>query len=660
MGIWLGFYTLVATLVTIAIFAQVVRRLLGVEFSFARLLIAGAISLFVGQPVLIGLAGDDLNEQSDQLTVVLIFTLGVIIALVCGMVFLVIAEALVPSNTLPGPFYLWRELKRSLQRSTRFAQISAILVRRGLIAYVRGGRRAELRTSEGREAIAISLREALTDGGVTFVKMGQILSTRRDLLPPEFTEELSKLQTKALPLPWSQIEPILAAQIGEDQLATAFRSIDREPLASASVAQVHAAVLADGREVVIKVRRPGISTQVERDLDIVDRLARTLERNTAWGGRIGVRTLADGFAAALREELDFRIEARNMAVVAAAAAARGGDPGLDIPVVHRDLTSASILVMERIRGIPLGDAEAAIAERGLDATVLARNLLDSLLREIVIDGTFHADPHPGNVMLLPDGRLTLLDFGSVGRIDAVLREALVRLLLAFSQRDPLAATDALLDLCERPDVLDEDRLERALGQFMARNLTPGIAPEARMFTDLLQIVADYGLSVPPEVAAVFRAAATLEGTLRRIDPGFDVIGEAQGFSREYLRDQLAPAAIRRTLTDELTVLLPMLRRLPRRIDRITAALEDGRMTVNVRPLSDERDRRVIGSMLHLVLLTVLASTVGLMAVIMIGREGGPAMTAAISVFDFIGYMLLAVALILALRVLVVIFRPLRT
>ncbi|MGN6031878.1 MAG: ABC1 kinase family protein, partial [Thermomicrobiales bacterium] len=333
MGFWLGFYTLVATLITIAIFAQVVRRLLGVEFSFARLLMAGAISLFVGQPILLGLAGDDLNEQSDQVTVVLIFTLGVIIALVCGMVFLVIAEALVPSNTLPGPLYLWRELKRSLQRSTRFAQISAILVRRGLIAYVRGGRRAELRTSEGREAIAISLREALTDGGVTFVKMGQILSTRRDLLPPEFIAELSKLQTKALPLPWEQIAPILAALFGEDRLATAFRSIEREPLASASVAQVHAAVLADGREVVIKVRRPGITTQVERDLDIVDRLARTLERNTSWGRRIGVRTLADGFAAALREELDFRIEARNMAVVAAAAAARGGDPGLDIPAV---------------------------------------------------------------------------------------------------------------------------------------------------------------------------------------------------------------------------------------------------------------------------------------------------------------------------------------
>ena len=659
MDVWIGAYTIVMSVVTIAMFAQVVRRLLGVEFSFARLVIAGAISLFVGQPILVGLAGNDIDEQSSTFTVLAILTFGVILSLICGMVFLVIAEALVPSNTLPGPIYLWREFRRWLQRSTRYAQISAILVRRGLLAYVRGGRRTELRTSEGREAIAVSLREALSDGGVTFVKMGQILSTRRDLLPPEFIDELSKLQTKAPSLPWTQIEPILLDQIGAGRLASAFRTIDREPLASASVAQVHAAVLADGQEVVIKVRRPGITTQVERDLDIVERLAKMLERNTGWGRKIGARKLAEGFAVALREELDFRIEARNRAVVAAASAARGGDPGLSIPTVYPDLTSAPVLVMERIHGIPLGDAEIAIRERGLDASELARNLLTSLLREIVIDGTFHADPHPGNVMLLADNRLTLLDFGSVGRIDVVLREALVRLLLAFSQRDPLAATDALLDLCERPETLNEDRLERALGQFMARNLTPGIAPEARMFTDLLQIVADHGLAVPPEVAAVFRTAATLEGTLRRIDPGFDVIGEAQGFSRTYLREQLSPAAIRRTLTDELTVLLPMLRRLPRRIDRITAALEDGRMSVNVRALADERDRREIGQMLHLVLLTVLASTVGVMAVIMIGREGGPQMTSAISVYGFIGYMLLAVALILALRVLVVIFRPVR-
>lgn len=533
MGIWYWLFTAIGTLAVVLIFAMIVRRLLGVEFSAARLLMAGAIALLVGQPILNGLAGNDLDEDSNLFVVLMIITLGMLIALICGMVFLVIAEALVPSNTLPGPLYLWRECKRGAQRSIRYAQFSTILVRRGLFAYLRGGRRSELRTGEGREAIAISLREALSDGGVTFVKLGQILSTRRDILPVEFIDELSKLQTRAPALPWTEIEPILTERLGDASARQRiFASIDETPLASASVAQVHAAMLKSGEEVVIKVRRPGITTQVDRDLDIITRMARTLERNTSWGRQIGARRLADGFADALREELDFRIEARNMAVVAAAAEARGGDRGLAIPKVYLDLSSSPILVMERIRGIPLGDASEEIVARGLDAAELAHNLLNSLLREIVIDGTFHADPHPGNVMLLEDNRLTLLDFGSVGRIDSVLREALVRLLLAFNQRDPIAATDALLDLCEHPETLDQDRLERGLGQFMARNLTPGIAPQARMFTDLMQIVADHGLAVPPEVAAVFRTAATLEGTLRRIDPGFDIIGGAQEFSHK--------------------------------------------------------------------------------------------------------------------------------
>lgn len=657
MEFGLMFLTFLTSLITIGMFALIVKRLLGVEFSFARLLIAGLISLLAGQPILTALVGREVDEGSQPFPLLFVWVLGVLITLLCGMTFLVIAEALIPSNTLPGPIYTIRACRRWMERAVRFAQISAIIARRGLGAYLRGGRRAEMRTSEGRYEVARSLRIALSEGGVTFVKLGQILSTRRDLLPSEFIDELSLLQAKGSIVPWATIEGVLQDRMGADTLETAFAGIDPVPLAAASIAQVHTGRLRSGEEVVLKVRRPGITTQVERDLDIVDRLARTLERSTSWGRTIGAVALADGFATSLREELDFRTEARNMAVVAAAAAARGGDPGLHIPVVYPELSSTSILVMERIDGIPLGEAGPLIRARGLDPSLLARNLLNSLLRQMVIDGTFHADPHPGNVMLLADNRLTLLDFGSVGRIDSVLRESLVRLLLAFNQRDPIAATDALLDLCLRSDTLDESRLERALGQFMARNLTPGLAPEVRMFTDLLRIVADYGLSVPPEVAAVFRAAATLEGTLRRIDPDFDLLGAAQEFSAQYLRDQLKPQAIRRTLTDELTVLLPMLRRMPRRIDRITAALEEGRLSVHVRPLSDAQDQRTVGGMLHQVLLTVMASTVGLMAVIMIGREGGPALTETISVFEFIGYMLLAVALILALRVLVVIFRP---
>ncbi len=644
------------TVLTIAAFAYTVRGLLGVRFSLARLLIAGAIAFAVDQPISKALIGRELLDSGDLFPTLWFIMLSTALSLLAGMVFLVIAEALVPSDTLPGPIYSWKALKRSLSREARYWQITRIIVRHGLWAYLRGGRRAELRSAEGRAGLAWSLRFALNDGGVTFVKLGQILSTRRDLLPREFIDELSQLQHQAAPVAWDEVEAILTSSLG-GEVDHVFACFDRAPLAAASIAQVHAARLLTGEEVVVKVRRPGITVQVERDLDIINRLAQMLRRNTEWGRRIGIVDLAHGFAVALREELDLRVEARNIAVVAAGVARRGDCSGLHIPMLYPELSSEQVLVMERISGMPLERAPAIAAERALDTTELARTLLNALLRQIVIDGTFHADPHPGNVMLLPNDELTLLDFGSVGRIDSVLRGALVRLLLAFEQGDPIAASDALLGLTERPADLDEYRLERALGQFIARYLAPGMQPDVRMFTDLFRIIAQFGLAVPPEVAAVFRTIATLEGTLTQIAPGFNMVGEARVFAAAYLGERMRPRAVQKTLTDELTSLLPLLRRMPRRLDRIATALEEGRLTVNVRSFSDAGDRRTVRDLLHEALLTILASTAGIMAVIVIGQDGGPRLTSTVSMYQFIGYALLVASLILAMRVLVLIFRP---
>jgi len=226
-----------------------------------------------------------------------------------------------------------------------------------------------------------------------------------------------------------------------------FASFDREPIAAASIAQVHAATLTSGARVVVKVRRPDVSQIVDRDLDIAGRLAARLERSTNWGRAVGAAGLAAGFAAALREELDLRVETRNMTSVAAAPGSRD----IAIPVPYQPLCTGLVLVMERFDGRPL-----AAIDIGMPADLraeLARSLLDCLLREIMLEGTFHADPHPGNVLLLADGRLGLLDFGSVGRIDRGLRSALQRLLLALDEGDPAGLADALLEVVERPEEL---------------------------------------------------------------------------------------------------------------------------------------------------------------------------------------------------------------
>jgi ubiquinone biosynthesis protein len=417
---------------------------------------------------------------------------------------------------------------------------------------------------------------------------------------------------------------------------------------------VHRARLRSGAGVVVKVQRPGIRQVVERDLDIIARLARSLERGTRWGRPLGVRDLAAGFAAAVREELDFRTEAGNMAAV---AASRGSGDGVLIPTPYEPLCTQRVLVMQRLDGTPLGDAGPVVAERGLDRHAQARALLEFMLRQILVDGVFHADPHPGNILVLGDGRLGLLDFGSVGRLDPSLRAALQRLLLAMDRGDPLAASDALLEVVPRPDEIDQQALERALGEFIARHLGPGMRPGMRMFTDLFRIVSEHGLSVPPQIAAVFRALATLEGALTQLEPGFDLVAETRSFAARHLTEQLEPAAVRQTVTEEVTTLLPMLRRLPRRIERIASAAEHGRLSVQVRLFADERDRRHVTGLLHQVLLTILAATAGIMAVLLLGTGGGPRVTTAVSLYQLFGYNLLVICSILALRVLVLIFRP---
>ena len=650
----LGNLLLIPTLlVMVLVFGTVIRRLLGVRLGLIRTLLAAVLALLLAHPLVDAMLPRP--AEADPGTALLFLFLAVCCASLIAMVVLVVAEAIVPDGSLPGPVELWHGWRNRVARTRRYSQILRIAVRHGLGRFLRGQRYAGLDSATSRRELARSVRRALDAGGVTFVKLGQQLSTRRDLLPAEFVEELTNLQDHAAPVPWEDVRAVLTAELGRP-VDEVFAAIDPEPLAAASVAQVHAGRLPDGSEVVVKVQRPGIARSAERDLDIVNRLAQTLEARTNWGRSLGLRHLAAGFAEALREELDFTIERDNMRAVAAALQTSPAR-GVRVPEPHAHLCSARVLVMERLGGTPLGSAEKVLAALGADQRQkIATTLLETVLDQVLVHGLFHVDLHPGNVLVEDDGALELLDLGSVGRLDGSTRSEIGRLMAALGRGDSLATTDALLELVDRPERVDERELERAIGVLIVRYASPGSTSGTAAFTDLFRLVTSYGLGVPPQVAAIFRTLATLEGTLTTIDPGFDLVGQARDAGRGLMVEALEPGRLRQSFEDELASLLPVVRRLPRRIDRIADTVEHGRFSVHIRLFADPQDRRVVTDLLHQALLTVLGAAAGVTGVMLLRTGGGPEVTSSLELFTLLGYALFIASVVLVLRVLIIVFR----
>jgi ubiquinone biosynthesis protein len=627
-------------------FAVGARRLLGVRTGALRTLFTGLVG--IGGLTVFSLVMQR-PEQRGVLTGVQVGS-----SLLVAMCFLAISEVIVPSGSARPTVWLL-SLRSRLVRSRRYSHISSIVIRHGLRPYLHGRGQRSAGYGKRGDHLARPLRLALEEAGVTFVKLGQMLATRDDLLPPAFVSELSRLQSQVTPAPWPEVEAVLHEAYGRP-VGEVFAEFDAVPLAAASVAQVHLARLQCGEPVVVKVQRPGIRPVVERDLDIICRFARRLEERTHWAASLGMVDLAEGFAGSMHEELDFRVEAKNLATIGNAWARRPKDPVVRLPSVHDDLSGERVLVLERLPGQPLSSAQALLDDPALDRPGLARGLLANMLRQIIADGTFHADPHQGNILLLDDGTIGLVDFGSVGRVDSRLRAALLQLIGSVRRGNATALCDALLEVVERPEDLDEQGLERAVGRFMALHFAPGSTPDTQVFVALFRLVSAYGLKIPPEIAAVFRALATLEGTLTRISPGFDMVAESQTLVAEQLA-ATGPAAARSVLGAELAAALSVLRRLPRRLDRITGALEQGRLFVGVRMFADPRDRQYVRSLVHDVLLTLLGATTGVMGTVLLNVRRGPMVTPVISFCELLGYHLLLVSAALILRVLFSVSRP---
>lgn len=633
-------------------------RLLGIRQSWVRALVASGLGLVIGSLLALAVA------PQTPVPYPIFFVFAILLpALLASMAVSVLLELLARPGplvriqgrlaTVPHPL---RSLRRWAVRRRRYTHITWLAARHGLVPLLFGGKQAASDAGSPAEEtprLIRNLRDALEEAGGVFVKLGQVLSTRSDLLPAAVLTELATLQDATVFVPQPEMETWLTSELGAAP-ASLFAEFSWEPVAAASIAQVYRARLASGEEVAVKVLRPGIEALVEGDLDIMLRLARLVESNTAWGREFRVLDMAQGFATSLREELDFRVEARNIATVSAAI---GATKTVHIPKVYTSLSTSRVLVTEWLDGKSVRDAGTLVEELGLERITLARNLLDALLGQVMREGTFHADPHPGNIFVLHNGQLGLLDFGSVGRIDPLQQAALRAILGAMQRRDAAELRIALLDLAtETPADINDELLERALAHFMAQRLGSGMELGTAMFNDLFALLLQFGIAFPPEIGAVFRAVMTLEGTLRVLSPGFQIIDEARTLAMRWLREDLTPSSLGKAVTDELQALLPLLRRLPRRLDRITEAVERGSLSVNMRLFADARDARLISTLVSRAILAFLGAAIGLMSVLLLSASGGPVLIAPISLFQALGYLGLCVSLVLILRVIIALVR----
>ncbi len=642
MPAWLVFALVALAFSLVA--AWIVRRLLDVEVGWLRAWVTAIVVFVIASPVAVwsltqAQVYEDGRLVADGAIAIAFVALTVGWMLAAVVIAVLTLEFLWPSRRWRNPISVVRDAIRRRDRARRYAQILAIGSRHGLTFY------ESRRRGEQDEELPAALVSAMNEAGVTFVKLGQVLSSREDVLPPALIAAFSTLQMDSTPIPWAEAETAIRAQLG-CPIEEVFAEIDPVPLAAASVAQVHAARLRSGEDVVVKIQRPRARAQVTTDLDILERLAAQAERRTDWARAYGARALVAEFSRALREELDYRIEVSNTEMLRSAIP-RSEATRLHVPRVYPQYSTAQMIVQERVIGTPFGRlAPGAVPEE--EARRIADDLLDAVFEQIAVRGVFHADLHAGNVILGEDGAVTLIDFGAVGVLERSMRRLLIPMLIGMANEDDVAVTDVALLMCEPPGgEFDTTTLQRDIGVILTR--VHNARADENIFRSFLDALRRNRMALPPSLLLVFRTLASLEGTLRRLVPDYDMVGRALEVAPRMARSLVSPRTALLSAQTWSTLIAEQMRRMPRRIESLTRSLDEGTLSVRLRALESPDDRSYIDGIIGRLTTTVIGITLVIAGIMLGVDDGGPLLTGDVPAFSFLGSIVGLGGLLLLLR-----------
>lgn len=424
------------------------------------------------------------------------------------------------------------------------------------------------------------IRRVLEDLGPTFVKLGQLASTRSDLLPEPIIAELVKLQDSVPPFSAETARSIVEQEL-DQPLSEIFEMFEDTPIAAASIGQVHRAVLHGGQSVAVKIQRPGVTRTMSRDLEILQDLSALAERRLDWAKQYGLTRMVEEFSRSLLAELDYAQEGRNAERIAGQQPEQA-KAKVAIPAIYWDYSSARVLTMEFVSGITLNRREELLG-RGMKLKTIAQQLVEMMLDQIFIHGFFHADPHPGNVMLLDNGKLALIDFGMVGRLSEEMKDSLSAMVIALMRRNTDSMVRAILRLGVIPENADRaalrddmDRLRESYYDIPFNQVSIGKA-----LNDLFGIARKHRLVIPPDLAMLGKTMLTLEGVVANLDPSFSIVQMAEPFGRQLVKQRFSGSRMQRKLLGGVADLAESLVELPSQARQLSALISSGKLKVEV-------------------------------------------------------------------------------